>query len=71
LDNPGSGTGNTVLAIGLRRNAVNYSEHREIDATTLSARITASQNELRAAGFDVVVRGVGGSRRRRGGSAQL
>jgi hypothetical protein len=45
---------NTVLSIGLRPSAVDYSRYPGLDEATLTERIEAGEAALRAAGFDFV-----------------
>jgi hypothetical protein len=44
----------TVLTVGLHPSAVDYAKHPGLDEATLTARIEAGEERLRAAGFDFV-----------------
>jgi len=44
----------TVLSIGLHPSAVDYRKHPGLDEATLTVRIAAGEEALRAAGFDFV-----------------
>jgi hypothetical protein len=49
-----TGTGDTVLSLGMHPSAIDFSRYPGVDEAMLTARIEAGEAELREAGFDIV-----------------